>query len=797
MAAVHRMLRSMPRQSGHDALHPATGVLAMCGVVAGTALQLQQSQLWSQACYAILLLTVASGLVLLRCCMQERSTWAMALLWLVLAWALTGWRAAHFDAHRMPAQWEGRDIRLMGLIVEMPQRMERGMRLRVDVEQAWSAQVPEAALALPPHIALSWYGELPPQGLRAGQRWEWTVRLKAPHGERNPYGMDWELWQWSQGIQATGYIRQGKHDAPPRWLAQTAAAPVAQLRGVLHQAMQPPVHVDARYQASMGVVQALVTGAQSSITRSDWQLFRDTGIAHLVSISGLHITMFAWLAIGVVNSTWRRSMRLCLWCPAPIAAAWAGLVLAALYAVFSGWGIPAQRTMGMLAVVVWMRTSARQWPWPYVWLSVLTVVVLLDPWSLLQPGFWLSFVAVGVLFASQPLVVLHHQGIGHWLRKLLHEQCVVGIALAPLSLLLFGQISVIGMLANLWAIPWVTLVVTPLSMLGAVYAPLWEVAAHAVSAMVWVLECMANWPVAVLYFAQPPWWVGLAGGVGCLWLVLPWDWRWRVLAVPVLLPMLLWVPAAPEQGQLEVLALDVGQGSAALVRTQHHSLLFDAGPRWSANSDAGERIVVPVLRALGVQPTAMMVSHSDGDHAGGAMSIQHAFPKMQWWGAGGVPCVQGQRWMWDGVQFEVLHPHARPDPSADSSNALSCVLRIRSATGQQVLLTGDIGVERELALVRQYSDLRADVIFVPHHGSKSSSSLEFIAQVQPHFAVIQAGYLNRYGHPDPGVMQRYVQAGAVIVTSAQCGAGRWRSQHPKLMQCERAIARRYWSHVVE
>ena len=773
----------------------------MCGVVAGAALQLQQSTLLHLMVYVAAVVIAVLG----WCLLGKRPAWRSPLVFLIfgmaLAWGTTGWRAVVFQTGALPALWEGRDVRVTGVIADMPQAVERGVRLRFQVEQA---QVFNTQAGAMPHwprspslIALTWYGEPPEQGLRAGQRWEWTVRLKAPHGEKNPHSMDWELWLWSQHIQATGYVRHGTADQPPRWLAQTVAAPMAQWRGHLHRTMQAPPESSVRTQASWGVVQALVTGSQSSIVRSDWQLFRDTGIAHLVSISGLHITMFAWLAMAVVNALWRRSAWLCLWWPAPLAAAWAGLALAAAYAVFSGWGIPAQRTIGMLCVVVWLRSQGRAWPWPYVWLVVLTVIVGLDPWSLLQAGFWLSFVAVGVLFAAQPRDRnAHARRWWHGPLRLAREQWLVGLALAPLTLLLFGQISVVGMLANLWAIPWVTLVVTPLSMLGAVWSPLWAAAASCVTVMVGLLESMATWPIAVLHFAQPPWWVGLAGVIGCLWMVLPWGWRWQLLGLPLVIPMLVWMPAVPAQGQFDVLALDVGQGSAVLLRTQQHSLLFDAGPRWSPQSDVGERVVVPVLRALGVQPTAMLVSHADSDHAGGAAAVQQAFASMQWLGAGGVPCMRGQSWQWDGVQFEMLHPlEALNTTSKASANASSCVLKITSVDGRSALLTGDIEAAQEQALLQAAVDLSAQLLLVPHHGSKTSSSSAFIHAVQPQFAVVQSGYRNRFGHPAPQVVQRYQARAIPVINTPACGAALWRSWMPNSVQCERAIRRRYWSAV--
>lgn len=290
------MLGSMPRHCTAFTQHTATGVYAMCGVVAGAALQLQQRELWATGVYMAVVgaaMLLATAMVTLGGQRAWRSRLAWVLIGGALAWGMTGWRAATFQAGALPAAWEGRDVRVTGVIADMPHTLERGVRLRFRVEQAQMQDPSDSWSELPALIAVTWYGEPPPQGLRAGQRWEWTVRLKAPHGEKNPHGMDWELWLWSQGIRATGYVRATARDLPPRWIARTWSAPVAQWRGHLHRAMQAPPTASDRDKASFGVVQALVTGAQASIARADWQLFRDTGIAHLVSISGLHITTCA------------------------------------------------------------------------------------------------------------------------------------------------------------------------------------------------------------------------------------------------------------------------------------------------------------------------------------------------------------------------------------------------------------------------------------------------------------------------------------------------------------------------
>ena len=770
----------------------------MGGVVAGVLCQLQQPVLWPAWVYACLAFAGVAGWAA-ACwrphwrCLQRLLPCAMAA---VLAFAWTGGRAAIFQAQAMPAQWQGKDVQVTGVIASLPQSGEHGLRMRFRIEQAHAAVAPHAAVQLPPLVQLAWYGEPPPEGLSVGQRWTWTVRLKAPHGERNPHGMDWELWMWSQSIQATGYVRTHRSVSSPALLDTTWHYPIAQWRGRWLAAMQVDAQHSARHQASWGVVQALVTGAQSRIGREDWQLFRDTGTAHLVSISGLHITMFAWLAMAVVRRAWRWMPPCCHRWPAPTAAAWIGLALATVYALFSGWGIPAQRTIGMLALVVLLQSWARRWPWPYVWMVVLTAVVIADPWAILQPGFWLSFVAVGVLFASQPHSLFLRSGRARgYVHKTLREQWVITVALAPLSLMFFGQISVVGMLANLVAIPWMTLVVTPLAMLGVLWPLLWEAAAWTMTGLIVVLQHLAAWPMAVMYFAQPPWWVALVGLCAGLWWVLPLPWRWRWPALPALLPLLAWQPAVPPLGHFELMALDVGQGSAVLLRTQQHSLLFDAGPQWSANSDAGERIVVPTLRALGVDLRAMMISHADRDHAGGAQAVAHAFPRVQRWGTGGQACRAGDSWVWDGVRFDVVHPlttHAAPPKN---HNASSCVLRVQSQSGMAALLPGDIEAAQEQALLAAATHLKAQLVLMPHHGSQTSSSWAWLQAVAPQIAIAQAGYLHRFGHPHPQVLQRYAQLGVQTFVTATCGAATWQSWHPAHVKCERATPRKYWQQL--
>ncbi|MDW5444457.1 DNA internalization-related competence protein ComEC/Rec2 [Polaromonas sp. SM01] len=860
--------------------------LFFCGFVAGAALQLQQRALldtWLYAALVALVLALAAGVA--RWWMGGKAVFplvgaATLLLALVFGFGLTGLRAAIFQAGALDPALEGKDITVTGRVLAMPQRSEDGLRFRFAVA---SARLDGQPVVLPAQIYLGWYAgfggreatpsttapdnpeaeatpaatlalQRQPQTLRAGETWRMTVRLKAPHGNSNPHGFDYELWLWEQGLQATGYVRVGSHDVPPIKLADGWRHPVERAR----QSVRDAVFARVADRQLAGVVAALLVGDQNAIERADWDVFRATGVAHLMSISGLHITMFAWLAARGIAWLWRRSVRwtprLCLAWPASTAGAWGGLLLAAAYALFSGWGVPAQRTVWMLAVVVLLRQSGKRWPWPQVCLLAMAAVVALDPWALMQAGFWLSFVAVSVLFAAGPpqgkeapsggrephavgerggeFATDSGAGSGHgertggqfdaesksfsdwrmpWLARAAgalgraaREQWVVTLALTPLSLLLFNQGSLVGLLANALAIPWVTLLVTPLTMLGVVWAPAWDGAAAAVAGLMVFLQWLAAWPLASISVAAAPLWCALAGVAGGVLLAMRLPWHWRVLGVPLLLPVLLWQALRPVDGQFELLAADVGQGNALLVRTAGHTLVYDTGPRFSRESDAGHRVLVPLLRAFGERVDTVMLSHRDSDHIGGAPAVLAMQPQAALLSSieathplqalrPSTPCVAGQRWWWDGVQFDVLHPAVEDYALPAKSNAMSCVLRISNGQNS-VLLAGDIELAQEQRLVAAGATIQADVLLVPHHGSKTSSSAVFLDAVQPRLALAQAGYRNRFGHPAAPVLARYHERGIAVFVSPVCGAATWSSQQPELIRCQRQVGLRYWHH---
>ena len=838
----------------------------LLGFVLGVAVQLQQAVLLERLIYAALAVTALTGIGLLP--WLARWPWLGWLLAFALSaslgFGLTGLRASIYSASGLNPLLEGQDVEVTGEVMAMPQFGEDGVRFRLAVS---SARLKGESVTLPPQIALGWYsgfGARPakvqavpdgdpeppefslelqrqPQTLRAGERWQMTVRLKAPHGNSNPHGFDYELWLWEQGIQATGYVRASKSDAPPQRLGDSWSHPVERARQAVREAIF--ARVDDRKMA--GVLAALVVGDQNAIERADWDVFRATGVAHLMSISGLHITMFAWAACLMIGWLWRHSTRLtpalCLGLPAPTAGALGGLALAALYALFAGWGVPAQRTIWMLATVVLLRQSGKQWPWPLVWLLAMAVVVALDPWALMQAGFWLSFVAVGVLFgtgdsetdainsraarahihwataikSSQkwPKTVFFRDSLTALASKLTsaaREQWVITLALTPLSLLLFNQVSLVGLLANAVAIPWVTLVVTPLAMLGALWAPIWDAAALSVSLLTRLLQWLASVSWATVSVAAAPLWCAMAGVVGGVLLAMRLPLHWRALGIPLLLPVLLWQPLRPATGQFEVLGADIGQGNALIVRTATHSLVYDTGPKFSRESDAGNRVLVPLLRAMGEKIDLLMLSHRDSDHIGGAPAVLAMQPQARLVSSiedthelqtvrKSERCLAGQSWRWDGVDFEVLHPLPADYDSTTKSNAMSCVLRISNGT-QTALLAGDLEAAQELRLVGNpdmLPKLKADFLLMPHHGSKTSSTGAFLDAVQPQFALAQAGYRNRFNHPVDSVLERYRQRNIQVVKSPICGAAIWLSIQPQAVMCQRELGRRYWHHQVQ
>lgn len=768
------------------------------------------------------------GVLLLSLALLWRHRRLLALLVLctaisLLAFAQAAWRAQLRLDEALPAAWEGRDLRLQGRVASLPTAVlgiggAPGWRFEFELDAGLDPQSGRALTAqLPRHLLLSWYAapEQAPPALQAGERWQLLARLKQPHGLMNPHAFDYELWLFEQDLRATGVVREvlASHQ-------RLQVAPWWSLDG-WRQRLRQALQAQVSDPAVAGILAALSLGDQAAISKADWGLFRDTGVAHLLSVSGLHVTMFAWGMQGLFGWLWRRSARACLRLPAVTAARWAGVLAALSYALFSGWGVPAQRTVWMLLSVAVLRSLGLRWPWSLILLAAAVVVTAIDPFAISQAGFWLSFFAVGLLMASGSDGGDQRAAGAGWHAQLkagLHSQWVATLGLTPLSLLFFQQISVVGLLANLLAIPLVSFVIAPLALAGALLPSLWWFAEFCVRGLMAYLHGLAQLPGAVWTLPVAPLWAQAAGLCAGALLVLPLPWRLRLLGLPMALPLLWPAPWQPAQGEFELLAADIGQGNAVLVRTATHSLLYDSGPQFAPGIDAGQRVLLPMLRGLGVtRLDRLMLSHRDSDHVGGAASLLAGMPVgllhsslepehglLREASARGVPqqaCTQGQAWVWDGVAFELLHPRAEHYALGLKSNAMSCVLRLRSlASGKTALLTGDLEAAQELGLIQQLGPqvLRSSVLLVPHHGSRTSSSAEFLAAVAPQMALAQMGYRNRFGHPAPGVLARYQAQGVALLRSDECGAWRWRSDAEStsrpvyLGECQREQGLRFW-----
>lgn len=755
------------------------GRLLIISFVLGVAWLQQQASL--PAATAALWLPVFAGAALFSLPRLPRLGLAFALATAFLAgFHYAGWRAQLRLADALPSAWEGRDIRVVGVVADLPQFTERGLRFPFDVEEVLTpgAQVPR-------RIQLFWFrhaedadegAHLNPARLRAGERWQWTVRLKRPHGTVNPHGFDYEYHLLERGIRATGYIRQD----PENFRVDHFVVKPAYLIGRLRDAIARRMAAALAGKPFGGVLIALAIGEQGGITQDQWRLFTRTGINHLVAISGLHVTLFSGLVFAIVHWAWRRSPRLAQWWPARKAALLFAVLAALAYALLTGFAVPAQRTFYMVAaaaVAAWRDEVLS----PSRVLSLaLGAVILLDPWAVRAPGFWLSFAAVALIF----YVCAHRLGRASRPVEAARIQWAVTVGLIPLLLVLFQQASLVSPLANAIAIPLVSFVVVPLTLAGAFLGlDSLLAAAHAVLALgLMPLAWLAEWPAAVWQQHAPPLWTVAVAVVGVAWLLAPRGFPARWAGTFAFLPLFLLAPPPLPPATLEATVLDVGQGLAVLLRTRHHALLFDAGPRFATDADSGSRIVLPHLRAVGVKRLdGFIVSHADNDHAGGAPSVLDGVPVD--WVLASLPaedplrlaaprflsCQAGQQWQWDGVVFRILHPS--PQAAAyRKANDRSCVLQA-SVGRRALLIPADIEARAEREIIARLGEaLESEVLIVPHHGSRTSSTVEFIGHVAPEWAVFTVGYRNRFGHPKAEVVERYRLWGSRLLRSDESGA---------------------------
>jgi len=743
-----------------------------------------------------LLLAVCGGLALVPT--LRRRLWLKIAAAAICGACWTCWRAELLLEQKLDVVFEGRTLEVVGDVVSIPE-VSAGSSTQFDLRPLTGAHCESATAfsgctSLPRRIRLSWYDAR--SVVRAGERWRLEVRLRQPKAFANQGGFDYEGQLFREGIGATGYVRSSERNV--RLARRGEFAPVL---GARAQIAERIAEVLGDSPAS-GVIAGLAVGATGSISSDYWSVFGATGTTHLVAISGLHVTMIALCAMALGGVLWRLLPQPA-WCARQDFAALCGGVVALAYALLAGFSVPTQRTLVMLLVAMGAGVCRRHQPARSVLAAALLAVLIVDPHSALSPGFWLSFVAVAAL-----MLALERTTSASPLGEFARTQAVVTVALVPVTLMLFGSVSLIAPLVNVVAIPLFTLGLVPLTLLGVVTGWLAPsagdslfVAAAGLFEFAWPLfEQAAQWPGALVHSPKlAPWLLG-SMAVAALVVLAPVPGRLRVLALFVALPLLFGRNSTLREGELDTDVLDVGQGLAVVLRTRNHVLVYDTGPSFRSGRSAGDFAVVPFLRAHGVSFIDLLVlSHGDSDHAGGAGSLVQALPIGSMRTGDGrvtlaVPtaaCSNGETWVWDGAQFEFIHPG---DDENWRSNDGSCVLRARSAAGT-LLLTGDIELKAEAQLLRRGADVSADVVVVPHHGSRSSSTQAFVDRVKPRWALISAGHANRWGFPHAAVVERWCRSGAKLLSTDRAGqiSIRWRRPAPALeVVAFRPVNRRYW-----
>jgi competence protein ComEC len=621
-------------------------------------------------------------------------------------------------------------------------------------------------------LQLAWFKQS--TMMNPGERWQLLVKVKHPHGFANPGGFDYELYQWQRGVVATGYVRPSSQNyrLPGFQWTQTLNLIREKIKEHLLQQLKPS--------ASQGIVMALLLGDRSQVDPTVSQQFRDTGTSHLIAISGLHISLVAGFCFFLGKLLMKRYANGLLWIPAQYCGAFFALLGATAYSLLAGFSVSTQRAFVMVMVATMALLLKTTQP-PITLLSCAALIVLLiNPFSILSAGFWLSFSAVGMIF----LLMAHRNAQRNAWQNIIRLQLGLFFCMMPLTFWYFQQMSLLSWFANFFAIPWTSFVVVPLCLLGGILLP-WTTASHQILLLAQKsidgLILFLNWVDQHNYFfhnavTQPSQMLILA--LSLLLLATPRSWPLKWLGgVWLVAFFLLQEPFKSPTWLLRLTVLDVGQGLATVIETKHHTLLFDTGPQFSPGFDSGNAVIVPFLRTLRIHSLSqVLISHGDMDHRGGLPAVLAAYPhtpimtsdpQLQRRYAQATFCERGEQWQYDGVNFDILYPTPNSRYVANNS---SCVLRIRVGT-TAILLPGDIERPAEQFLIEaEGAQLQAQILIAPHHGSKTSSTREFIRLIRPEVVVYPVGWLNRYGFPHRATQATYREIGAKSYQTSQTGA---------------------------
>lgn len=669
----------------------------------------------------------------------------------------------------LPKELESKPIITIGYISSIPKIEPKRTSFTFDTEKFDGKKVKTKFL-------ISWYKNYATYPkFKTGDKWQFTVRLKRPHGMLNPGGFDQEAHLFQNKIRATGYIVDSRENSclESKWYKY----PINRLREYLGIKIRESIS----NHKLKNLIVTLVIGEQSGIEQKQWEILRRTGTIHFMVIAGLHISFVAGMMFFIGKSIFRLFPRLTLYMPASYAGAILALLGAAIYSALAGFSIPTQRAVIMIFFIMLgtlLKRNITSW---YALLFGLLFVIIINPLAGLNSGFWLSFAAVAIItYALSSRISGNNK-----LLKYNRLQWSLTFGLMPLTLLLFQQAPLISFFANAFTVPWIGFVVLPLSLLGSLFIFIYEPIAHillslavkALSLSWHLLEWMASFAISSWHHFVFNNWILISSIIGALILLSPSGFPHRFIGCFWILPLLFYFPKRPPANEAWVTVLDVGQGLSSVIQTQNHSLIYDTGPKFGPNSDAGESVVIPFLRQAGIKKVDMLViSHNDEDHSGGARTILESLPikKVRTSTPGAFTkynaenCYYGQSWSWDGVDFNFIHP--TPNSEFSGNNA-SCVLKIQTK-GNSILLTGDIEKQAEKSILQSDSktDLPSTVLVAPHHGSKTSSSPKFIKAISPKYVLFTTGYLNKFHFPNKTIVSRYIKNNAILLNTAQKGA---------------------------
>jgi competence protein ComEC len=696
---------------------------------------------------------------------------SIMLIAFLLGFAYAAFSAKQLQNHYLPTDYEGKEISITGTVVNIPKTYRKSGSEQSTTHFFLNVHANDVLPDFQGNVKLAWYKDAP--ALNPGEVWQLNAKLKRPNGFLNPGVFDYEKWLFRKRVVAVGYVRAS--DANERLQASKGIS-IDNYRLARYEELR---QISDKSEAT-AILGALTVAVKTDISDELWTLFRTTGTSHLMAISGLHIGMIASFGFLLARVVWFAFPGFALFIPRQKAGLIAGVMLAFIYALLAGFSVSTQRAFIMTVAIALALLLKRHFSMLQIFMLALLAVLLVEPFSVLDAGFWLSFSAVALIFF---LLGQNKQEL-RWV-LVIRIQLLISLAMIPLTTFMFGSASWLSPIANIVAIPWVTLLVVPFALLGVFLQDIvpsisvfcLDISLWAIEYLIYFLKFLANIPESTLFLSKPPLVLMLISIVGMIWLFAPKGLPAKWLSLLLILPVFIYKSAELPKGSFEFILLDTGQSLASVIHTQNHTVVYDTGYGSPGGFNIGEKVVVPYLKAQGVQAiNHLIVSHLDNDHRGGLQGILENM-NVETLSASEQPgtinqrvhlCRAGQSWQWDGVYFSFLNP-IESIPYKKQNNR-SCVLKVENGY-HSLLLTADIEKEAEKVLIKQKNkQISSEILLIPHHGSKTSSTISYLKAVNPSMALVNAGYLNRYHFPTKQIQERYQSLGIPILNTAEEGA---------------------------